>query len=232
VPVKAEVPDGEIRPKVPDPRGKGRLRRLQIRLVRVTASPGGGDIDLGPVRRDIVHAADADVEDIGVLLDNVPRPIAMVGIGVEDGEPADAVGVPEVGDGDGDVVETAVAAEEIHPRVVPARTDKGKRPIQLADADLFCRRYDASDRGPGGASQRVRLYLRNERGTMDLEDEPIVSLGASVEAEPLVLQELVEGGREIGQSPADGQIAPPAEAFMIENAHPCHRSVHGSPFTD
>jgi hypothetical protein len=66
---------------------------------------------------------------------------------------------------------------------------------------------------------------------MDLEDELIVSLGASVEAESLLLQEFVEGGREIGQSPTDGQIAPPAEAFMIENAHPCRRSVHGSPFT-
>jgi hypothetical protein len=57
---------------------------------------------------------------------------------------------------------------------------------------------------------------------MDLEDELIVSLGTPVQAKTVLLQELVEGGREIGQPPADGQIAPPAETFMIKNAHPYH----------
>jgi hypothetical protein len=170
------------------------------------------------------------VKNIRVFPDNVPCAVAMVRIGVEDGEPADAITVPEMGDGDGDVVETAVAAEEIPPGMVPARPYKGKGAIHLAEADFFCCRHDASDGGPGGASQRICLDLRNQLGHMDLEDELIVNLGASVEMKPLLLQERLEGSREIGQSPADSQIAPPAEAFMIENPHPCH-GVHGSQFT-
>ncbi len=57
---------------------------------------------------------------------------------------------------------------------------------------------------------------------MDLDDELIVNLGTSIQAKTVLLQKLIEGGREIGQPPADGQIAPPAETFMIKNAHLRH----------
>jgi len=150
----------------------------------------------------------------------------MVGVGIEDGEPADAVGPAQVGDGDGDVVKAAVAAEEVPPGVVPSRPDEGEGPGDLPRGDLLRRRDDASDGGPGGASQRIRFDVRNERGSVDEQDQVVACLGTAVEAEPVVLQEVIEGRRELGQPPADGEVALAAEAFVIKNAYTHHFWVY------
>lgn len=171
VTIKPEVPDSKIGAKVADPLRKGQLRRLQIRLVRITSSPGGWDIDLGLVGRDIAQGTDADVEDVGVVLDNVPCPVAVVSVGVKDGKAADAECFPHVGNGDGHVVETAVAAKEVAPGMMSASTDERKGPIHFANTDFLRSLNHTSDGGPGRTSEGIPLDFRNESGNVDLEDE-------------------------------------------------------------
>ncbi len=132
MPVKAEVPDGEIGAKGSGPAGKGGSREFQVRLVCVPTGPRGGHVHLGPVRGDVVRPADADVKDVGIVLKNIPCPVGVVGIGVQDGEATDAGGVPETGDGDGHVVEAAVAAEKAPAGVMSTGADEGEGPFDLA----------------------------------------------------------------------------------------------------
>jgi hypothetical protein len=80
----------------------------------------------------VIHLADADVKDVGVVLKNVPCPVSVVGIGVQDGKATGARGVPEMGDGNGHVVEAAVAAKKVPAGVMSTRADEGEGPFDLA----------------------------------------------------------------------------------------------------
>jgi hypothetical protein len=72
------------------------------------------------------------VKDIRIVLNDIPGPVSVVGIGVQDGEATDARGVPEVGDGNGHVVEAAVAAKKLPAGVMPTGADEDERPFDLA----------------------------------------------------------------------------------------------------
>jgi hypothetical protein len=168
------------------------------------------------------------MQDIGVPLENISCPIAMVGIGIQDGKPVSSIAFPEVVNGNGHIVEAAVSAEKVPPGMVPPGSDEGKGPIDFPKANLLRRLHHASHGGPSGASERVRLHLRDQIGGVDLKNERVRDLGTAVEAEPIIPQKVIERSGEIGQPPTDGQVAPPAEAFMIQYAHP--RSVHGLGF--
>ena len=161
-------------------------------------------------------------------MENVSRPIAVMRISIEDGEAANPIAVPKVGDGDCYIVEAAVPTKEFPPGMMPPGPDEGEGPIHLSDTNLLRCRHHASHGDPGGASKGVCLYLRDELGGVDLEDELVRDLRTPVEAEPVLLQKRVEGTREISQPPADGEVAPPAEAFMIKHAHTYDKFVHGS----
>lgn len=65
---------------------------------------------------------------------------------------------------------------------------------------------------------------------MDLKDQRVGNLGTAVELEPILLQQLIERRREIGQPPPHGEVAPPTEAFMIKDSYAYHREfrVDGS----
>jgi hypothetical protein len=168
------------------------------------------------------------MQDIGVPLENISCPIAMVGIGIQDGKPVNSIAFPKVVNGNGHIVEAAVSAEKVPSGMVPPGSDEGKGPIDFPKANLLRRLHHASHGGPGGASERVRLHLRDQIGGVDLKNERVRDLGTAVEAEPVIPQKVIERSGEISQPPTDGEEAPPADAVMIQKPHP--RSVHGLGF--
>jgi len=58
---------------------------------------GDGDVNVGAVV--VVLAAETDVEHISVVLEYVPGAVAVVGVGVQDGEPSRAELFPQAGYG-------------------------------------------------------------------------------------------------------------------------------------
>ena len=113
------------------------------------------------------------MQDRRVGLNNISGAVAVVGIGVQHGNAAEAIGLPQPFDGDRDVVETAVAAEEVSPRVVPSGPDEGKSVDKFPTPDPFGCRDHSSDRVACGRSEGVLCYLPNEVRRVDLQDQLI-----------------------------------------------------------
>jgi hypothetical protein len=82
--------------------------------------------------------------------------------------------------------------------MVPPGSDEGKGPIDFPKANLLCRVHHASHGGPGGASERVRLYFRDQLGGVHLKNKRVRDLGTAVEAEPVIPQKVIERSGEIG----------------------------------
>lgn len=175
--VEPEIPHEEVRTKVWDPFGTGCLRRLEIDLI--TSSPGfeAAAIDryvhFCPVRRHRVAPAKTDMQDGRGVAVNVSGPVAVVRIGVQDGHAAQPMNLPEPLDGNRDIVETAVPAEEVASGVVTSRADEGKGIEKFAKPDLLGCRDHPSDRVARGGSKRVLGHRPDEIWRVNFQDQLI-----------------------------------------------------------
>jgi hypothetical protein len=177
MPVKAEIPDEQVRAKSADFRGKGGLHGFEIDGIAVLsgfeAPPIHRRVHLGPIRRHVLAPAEANMEDRRVVEINVPSAVAMVRIGVQNGNAVKPMSLPEPYDGDGDIIEAAVAPEEVAAGMMTPGTDEGERVEKLAEPDPFGRRHHPSDRVACGQSEGVSCHSLNEIGCMNLQDHVI-----------------------------------------------------------
>jgi hypothetical protein len=175
--VEPEIPHEEVRTKVWDPFGTGCLRRLEIDLI--TPSPGfeAAAIDryvhFCPIRRHIIAPAETDMQDRRVVAVNVPGPIAVVRIGVQDGHTAQSMNLPEPLDGNRDIVETAIPAEEVASGVVTSCADEGEGIEKFAKPDPLGCRDHPSDRVARGGSERVLGHRPDKIGRVNFQDQLI-----------------------------------------------------------
>jgi len=111
------------------------------------------------------------VQDSRIVLIHISGAITVVGIGVQYGNAAQPMGLPEPLNGDGDVVEAAVAAKKVATSVMTSGPDEGKGIDQLPEPNMFRRRNHPSDRVASGRSEGVFRHFRDQVRRVDLENQ-------------------------------------------------------------
>jgi len=177
MPIESEIPDEQVRSKGSDPRGERPPGCIDVHLV--TPGPGlettavDGHVHVGPVGRDMISPTQTHVQDRRIVLIHVSGAITVVRISVQDGNAAQPMGLPEPLDGDGDVIEAAIAAKKVPTGVVASGPDEGKGIDQLPEPNMFRRRNHSSDRVASGRSEGVIRHFRDQVRRVDLENQLI-----------------------------------------------------------
>jgi hypothetical protein len=121
----------------------------------------------------MISPTQTDVQDRRIVLIHISGAITVVRIGVQDGNAAQPMGLPEPLDGDGDVIEAAIAAKKVATGVVASGPDEGKGIDQLPEPNMFRRRDHPSDRVASGRSEGVFRHLRDQARRVDLENQVV-----------------------------------------------------------
>jgi hypothetical protein len=130
------------------------------------------------------------------------------------------MGLPEPLDGDGDVIEAAIAAKKVPAGVVASGPDEGKGIDQLPEPNMFRRRNHPSDRVASGRSEGVFRHFRDQVRRVDLENQ-LVGHRLRLEQNHLRKGEYVfQGAWIICQASAHRQIAPLGETPVVEDPGP------------
>jgi hypothetical protein len=119
----------------------------------------------------MISPAQTHVQDRRIVLIHISGAITVVRISVQDGNPAQPMGPPEPLNGDGDVVEAAVAAKKVPTGVMTSGPDEGKGIDQLPEPNMFRRRDHPSDRVASGRSEGVFRHFRDQVRRVDLENQ-------------------------------------------------------------
>jgi len=158
------------------------------------------------------------MKDVGVRLHKLACAVAVMGIGVQDRETVKQIQVPEVLNGQHDVIEAARAPEEGSTGMMPSGPDEGEGVPDLSPGDGFARQ-DHSARGPAaGRAQGVPVDLPDELGRVDSEEEIFGNHGGFEQPETGIPEQGFDDPREMPEARALGKVASSAEAGMIKNA--------------
>ena len=113
------------------------------------------------------------MQNARVVVIDVSGPIAVVSIGVQDRSAVEPVRLPELLDGNGNVVEAAVPAEEVPARVVTSSPDEGERVGKVPEPDPLRCLDHPPDRVACGRSERVLRHFTDEIGCVDVQNQLI-----------------------------------------------------------
>ena len=158
------------------------------------------------------------MKDIGIALEDLAGAVGVVGVRVHDRETPEAEFLPQVDDAESHIVEAAEAPEFVAPRMVPARPDEREGVRDLPVRNLLSGGDDTPRRVPGGGAKGVFSHTLQKIRRVDLQQQLPGDGLRLVQLDLVALQNLVQGAREVGQPGSDGQVAPPGEGRVIEDA--------------
>src|SRR5208337_3558291 len=130
--------------------------------------------------------------------------------------------LPEVGQGDDHVVETAGAPELAIAGMVAAGPDETEGPLQLSPGQGRHPRHHRTHRFVSGGAEAVFRHQAQDFRGVHLEDHLLGGAGGLEHPDVGLFQQGFQGLGKIPQPVADGQIALAAERWMVEDAYFLH----------
>ena len=220
VSVEAEIPHHQVRVEFSCPVRESHTHQVEVRLIGGSIQSRwirGRNVYLHSVCRGVIRVADTDVQCLGILRHEIPRPVGMMGIRVQDGYPAKPPDASCLAERDDHIVEAAIASEEVSPRVVAASPDQAEGIAQRPRADKVHAFHYAPHGGACRRSERIRLHLRDQVRVVGQKDQLVADRFALEEFDVRQQEERAQGARKICEATASRQIAPAAEGGMVED---------------
>ena len=115
-----------------------------------------------PVHRRVVSPADTHVQHLGIVRHEIPCPIRVMGIRVQDGNPTEPPLSPRLADGDDHIVEAAIPSEIVSPCMVAPRPDEAEGIAKLSSTDSIHALHNAPHGGARRGSEWIGLHLGDQ----------------------------------------------------------------------